>query len=64
MKQRFGEWIRPCPQLQKGEDVSLHWVHYMQLTSGPLPPLDTWTVVFFIQRVVSAIGVREQQQQQ
>jgi hypothetical protein len=24
MKQRFAEWIRPCLQLKKGEDVSLH----------------------------------------
>jgi len=30
MKQRFGEWIRPCPQLKKVEDVSLYWVHYVR----------------------------------
>ena len=41
MKQHFGEWIRPRPQLKRGEDVSLHWVHYKQLTSGLLPLLDT-----------------------
>jgi hypothetical protein len=73
MKQRFGEWIRPCLQLKKGEDVSLNWVHYMQLTSGPLPPLDTWTVVFYsrggqcnwgARTAPGAAAVAEQQQQQ